>query len=339
MRPSDREVRWRRGEDGVVTAAVSLPQHRARWSAARDCPRKAVYGAVGAPAREWTENEEWVLASGRMWGRAYADWLEQKHGVENVQRERPVVMPIGVGHCDVYLRPTRTMIEVVSSSAPAGLIDGKALQLCGYMHYDPEAADLGLVVVIDPRNPGDRDEIPVRLTDEMREEVEARVWQVKHGLEGGTMPPRVCKKPSDARGHWCPFAETCFDGWEPEPLHELNDPVVMDLAAAWIAHKAKEREAKQRADEAEADRKDVEAQLAAAGVEEGGHVAGAFTLERTIVRRQPTIDGKKLKLAGFPLPDEFYKPGPVYSTWTVKQRETATATAAATEDFGDEAPF
>lgn len=42
-----------------------------RWSSVRDCPRKAVYEAAGAPHRDRTLKEERQLARGRSVGRDY----------------------------------------------------------------------------------------------------------------------------------------------------------------------------------------------------------------------------------------------------------------------------
>ena len=121
-----------------------------RWSSVRACPRKAVYEATGAPARERTDREERILFRGKSIGRDYASFLTARYGADAIEAERKVVWPLGIGHIDIYLKQTKTAIEVLSSAhATDAMIHSKLLQVVGYMEHDPEV-DNGMLVVLNP---------------------------------------------------------------------------------------------------------------------------------------------------------------------------------------------
>jgi len=321
-----------------VTEAVAKPQ--LRWSSVRDCPRKAALEG-GPPDREWTDREQRILYRGRSLGRDYMDWLEAKYGVTAVEREVKVEWALGTGHIDGFLWKTQTALEILSSAhATDAMIHSKLVQLAGYMeHYEP--ALNGCLIVLDP---GDFSEerYPVAKDTEayalLVKEVHERIAALESWRAGGNLPARVCAKPSEAPGHFCRFADTCFEGWEAPPLPEVDRPEVLALAAAFALEKGNERAATAALDEVKGRRKEVEAQLA---VELEGHprevLSGSFKIRRTDVQRKPTLDLRKAELAGVlnvELLGEFMKPGAAYTTWTVERHEGS----AGGIDYGEE-PF
>lgn len=237
--------------------AVATARPLLRWSSVRDCPRKAIFEATKAPARERTDKEQRILFRGKRIGRDYAEILSLKHnsrdehrkfirarnrseesgggyyGAGKVWCEKKIVWPLGVGHADVWLPATGTLVEVLSSAhATPQNAHSKKLQLAGYMEHDPEARN-GVVVVLDPNDMSEtrhivskHDEQYASLVEEMR----ARIRQVQAWDADGTLPPRVCTKPSDARGHFCVYAEVCFDGWTAPERPKVKSPDVASLA-------------------------------------------------------------------------------------------------------------
>lgn len=155
------------------------------------------------------------------------------YGAGKVWAEKKVVWPLGVGHMDIWLPQTATAVEVLSSKyGSAEMVHSKKLQLVGYMEHDPEAR-AGVVVVVDPSDLDEErhvvsrhDSLYADLVAEMRE----RIQQVQGWDATGELPPRVCGKPSDARGHFCPFAEHCFDGWTAPELPQVETGEVVTLA-------------------------------------------------------------------------------------------------------------
>lgn len=321
-----------------------------RWSSAVDCPRKAVYGATREPDRDWSDREARIMYRGRSIGHDYGTWLKAKYGPNAVWREVKVKWAMGVGHIDLFLRPTGTAIEVLSSKwASDEMVHRKLLQLVGYMEaYKP--AKNGCLIVLDPADFTESRWPVAKNTDTYRalvEETLERVEQLKrwwdssmHG-EGGILPDRVCRKPSEAIGHFCRHAETCFADWvEPEPGSVVDDPDALALASQLHFVKGEERIAKAALADHEAVRKDLEAQLAALpGVEgvAGDIQIGSFVVKRVHVQRKPSLDTKKATLAGalnLELLAEFMKPGASYWTTAIERTETSGPV-----DFGDEAPW
>lgn len=226
-----------------------------RWSSVRDCGRKAIFEATGAPARERTDKEERILFRGKRIGRDYGEILSLKHNTRDDHRkfirvrnrseesgggyygagkvwcEKKVVWDLGVGHMDIWLPQTATAVEVLSSAhASAAMIHSKKLQLVGYMEHDPETRN-GVVVVLDPNDMDETRYVVSKHSEEyaaLVDEMLARIRQVQAWDADGNLPPRVCSKPSDARGHFCVYAETCFEGWAaPERPKVVTESVVV----------------------------------------------------------------------------------------------------------------
>lgn len=236
-----------------------------RWSSVRDCARKAVYEATGAPARERYPREERILFRGKTLGRDYADMLAASHGPDEIERERKVIWPLGVGHIDVYVKQTKTVIEVLSSAhASEQMIRSKLVQAVGYALHDPEATNVCLVIL----NPSDYSEERVIVTptspqwESLVEEVEERIAQVLAWRDGGDLPGRVCKKPGDAHGHFCLHADHCFEGFTPDVAADLASEDAQTLAIQLAHVKAKRREIKQSDKLLENEQKDIQAELA-----------------------------------------------------------------------------
>lgn len=266
-----------------------------RWSSVRDCGRKAVYEATGAPARERYSREERILFRGKTIGRDYADMLAASHGAAEIERERKVIWPLGVGHIDVYVKQTQTVIEVLSSAhASESMIRSKLVQAVGYALHDPEATNVCLVIL----NPSDYSEERVIVTptspqwESLVAEVNDRVAQVLAWRDGGDIPERVCNKPGDAHGHFCLYASHCFEGFVPDPLAHLDDSETHQLVARLYHAKQKEREVKQTLGIVETERKEIEQQLDDV-VEAGKFQVGQFQ----IVKSPRTRESFKLKLA------------------------------------------
>lgn len=228
-----------------------------RWSSTRDCGRKAIFEATGAPARERTDKELRILFRGKRIGRDYGEVLSLKqntrddhrkfirarnrseesgggyYGAGKVWCEKKIVWPLGVGHADIWLPQTGTLVEVLSSAhASAENVHSKKLQLAGYMEHDSEAR-AGVVVVLDPNDMDETRHIVSRHDDQYAElvaEMHARIRQVQHWDASGELPARVCSKPSDARGHFCVFAEHCFEGWTAPERPKVETQAVVSLA-------------------------------------------------------------------------------------------------------------
>lgn len=353
------------------TGFATTPQ--LRWSSARDCPRKAVYEATGAPARERTDDEQRWLARGRSIGRDYIVWLASKnHGKVFVASgddwwvpprlragtpdeaailsEVPVRWPLGIGHMDGFLKETGTALEFLSSAhADDTRIRSKMVQLAGYARFYEPTLNACLVVV-DPTSMKE-ERFPIAFdTDAFRdlfEECEQRIAQVLEWRDTGRMPDRVCRKPSESYGHFCLHASHCFDDdpvWEePQPVAVCDDPQVVMRASALHAAKTEERAAKSALADAEGKRKQLEGELVGVipGAEAltGGIRVGPFKLTRTHVQRSPSLDLKKARLAGVLNEEalaEFFKPGAEYWTTTIERVELD---APPDYDFGEEAPW
>lgn len=321
---------------------LERPLPMLRWSATVRCARQAVYNGTGAPARERTEKEERSIFRGRRIGRDYADWLEANHGEVHVRREVQVEWFGGIGHMDVFLVPTGTVIEVLSSAhASEAMRHVKLLQAVGYLEHYPEGKN-AMLVVLNPSTFEEDRTVVVKGTsayDELLEQVHARVDEIKRFAETGELPDRVCRKPSEAIGRFCLHAQYCFKDWEPPPPDTVsNDPATVELVRKWWDVKQREKVAAEAVAEAEKERKALQDELAGL-LPAGKHQAGAYLVKRTDISRSPTLDLKKALLAG--VVDEeilgpYMKPGAVYSTWAVEF--TGKPADLPEHDYGD-TPF
>ena len=209
-----------------------------RWSSAAKCPRMAVYAQRGAEARPRTEEEERILARGRLFGEYMARRFEARYGPENVTAEKEVAWgdpgdgtKLGVLHTDVYVAPERAAFEVKSSTSPSSVVAAAVIQNAGQQYFDPEV-DKGGVILVEPAS---LDEItqPVKINDEIEGKIHHIAQEIAQAeADPDFLPCRVCKKPSDAIGMFCPFADQCFAD---PPTYEPPDPIQLDADRARLA--------------------------------------------------------------------------------------------------------
>lgn len=324
-----------------MTATATAPSLRLS-SVTNACPRKAVYEATDAPARERTDREERLLFRGKRLGRDYADMLAHKYGEKNIERERKIQWPLGVGHADIYLPETRTIIEVLSSAhAGEQMLHGKLLQLVAYIEHDPDATSGALVVL----NPADYTEDRTILHPDSPQykalvaEMRVRVEQVIRWRDTGTLPMRVCQKPSDAIGRFCLHAAHCFEGWEPPPLEQIAaDETLVAAVETFAAEKAEQAALERSARAHEERKKEAQVIIEAAELPAGTDVQiGAYRVRRTHVNRKPTFEWEKAEMAGLFEPGlygDYFKPGSSYSTFKAERVDLVDADM----DYG-EVPF
>lgn len=338
-----------------ATATPSL-----RWSSVRDCTRKAVYEATGAPTRERTLNEQrqlyrgrsvghdWVVAvaTEKMW-KVWVDsgpdnWLppDLKAATEDAAdavAEMRVQWEMGVGHADLYIRETDKVVEVLSSQNPTGdMIRSKLVQARGYARA-LDASNLALIVV----DPASLEEERVIVTsgsqrwDDLAAECDERLAQLVQWRDTGEVPARVCGAPGEAWGHFCTFAQHCFDGWERPPLDELDSEDAQMLAIRLAAVKAQRREIGAADKRLEAEQKEIQAELAPL-VPAGDWQIGGYRVKHSIRNGRRSFDFDRAendsRIPG-PLLDEFTKISQPYSVWDVEQ----TGPTRVYED--DEAPW
>jgi hypothetical protein len=177
--------------------------------------------------------------------------------------EKPVPWPAGVLHPDVFVTPERLTVEVKSSASPQSVIDDALLQLAGQVHYDPDS-EHGLLEVVSPIDLSVVEAVPLILNDEWVERIEAVAEAVVRAgaTRGAELPDRVCGKPSDGIGHFCPFVYHCFADWQPPTVEELevDQDVVAMVARLWEIKR--ERKALGETDRPlEAEAKEIQAQL------------------------------------------------------------------------------
>jgi len=210
-----------------MTIAPERLRGATRWSMAARCPRMAAYGLLGVEPEPPTPREQGRFARGRDAGHYFARQMKAKHGEDNVIEEAavpwpaPPELPVGELHVDVIVKSERLGIEAKNTKWVDSLFDSAVLQIAGGVHFSPDL-DTGLVVFLDHEYQV-TDEFPVFLTDELVEKVETIAAQVVEAGKTGTLPERVCEKPSDARSHLCPFAEHCFSDWAAPPPSERED--------------------------------------------------------------------------------------------------------------------
>jgi hypothetical protein len=337
----------------VTATAQKTPS--LRWSSVRDCPRKAVYEATNAPARERTDRENRWLFRGRTLGRDFAEMLAQAQGCVPVRygaegwetarfvTEYQVKWALGTGHMDVLARDTGSAIEVLSSAhASEQMVHSKLVQLVGYVTHCDEATGPAALVILNPSDYSEDRIVVAQDTKRWRvlvQEVEDRIAEVQRWNDEAHLPARVCSKPSDAVGHFCVYADHCFGGWMPPPLNLVDDPVALELAVRLYHTKKAEREVNGTLKVLTSERQEIEQRLADI-VPVGASELGSLKVTRTHVQRQPTLDFRKAELAGAVTEEElaeFFKPGAAYDTYRVDRLTDDPIVDVAS--FGDEVPF
>ena len=144
--------------------------------------------------------------------------------------------------------------------------------------------------------------------------------------------------PSDCEHSlFCPFAAVAWEGWQPPPLPEASSVEAVLLASRYYRAKRAEAAARGAGGEAERERKELEAELAAV-FPLGKTASGPFVVSRTQVNRKGTFNLDAARAAGVideDLLGPFIKPGANYETWRIEREKDAPLPAA---DFG-EVPF
>jgi hypothetical protein len=318
--------------------AVEAPM--LRWSSVRDCPRKAVYEATGAPHRERTRKEERQLWRGRQVGHEYVlavaresqrtvhvcsgvdftlpypDVRAADEDTADILAELPVRWELGVGHADAYIRDIDTVLEILSSQHATGdMIHSKLLQAVGYARQLDAAAVA--VRVVDPATLEDEQVVVTRSSgkwDDLMQEVEDRVAQVLAWRDLDELPGRVCRTPQDSWSHFCQYAGHCFQDWEPAFAEELQSEEAQQLAIRLAHVKAKRREIGTSDKLLETEQKEIQTQL-------GSYVpAGEWQVGGYLVKRSDRVRNSfKLGLAqeDSRLPDELLAEFTTQSEFTV----------------------
>lgn len=315
----------------------------ARLSALARCPRQAAYTALGSASNEPSDQMHRYLARGRVFEEYVAAQFEAKYPGQ-IQSQREITWKLGTGHADIYVTGKRLLVEVVSTVAPTGkILDFKIEQVKLYLRHDAEAEKAAVYVV----NPSDlrREELlPVRLTDEDRERIDATIAEVAAAVEsnGESMPACCASSPDECRfSHMCSYTDLAWADWEPPP------PAVMPeegrvLLARLAALEQSCRGAQSLVDAAKFERDEVR-DLLAPFVEPGvEYEHEGVTVKVSQVKGRETVRLAAARTAGAITPgiEEALAPwtavGEPSLRWTVKVAEGALVGVA--EDYGD-VPF
>lgn len=235
----------------------------ARLSSLARCVRQAAYTALDTPADPLPDDAEHYFRRGHLFNHYVGQQLRAKYGPAQVRSEVEIPWPLGVGHADHVIAAESLCVEVVSTVSPSPhTFSFKAKQLRSYMHFG--GYDNGAVYVIDPSSLKREDVLPVKLTDDDRQEIDTDVYMVGLAESEGRADviERVCRKPSDARGYLCQYASACFANWEAPAV--TDDDREAARRAALDLYQAKQRLRNLVAQEkaAETDAKEAQAILA-----------------------------------------------------------------------------
>lgn len=265
---------------------------RTRWSMAVRCPRMASLALLGAEPEPLTPREEGRFQRGKDAQNFYGRKLVAKYGEENVIAEHTVAWPdpkpIGELHVDFKIIPESMAIECKSSESVDSLFESAVRQIGGPLVWDPDL-ETGAVVFLD-RDYQETDVFPVILSDELRAEVEGIAEKVVTASRTGELPERICSKPSDGRGYFCPLIDHCFSDWEAPAIPEGRDPLPVLSTNAYLARERYET-AKGSYETAEAEWEEARDAL----LEE--LPAGETTVPGLLVKRTDVADSKRFSLS------------------------------------------
>lgn len=303
-------------------AVAEVTNVRGITSGMARCARQGAYAALHTePDPPLFEMEEFYRRGHFMERLRLMEWDARYPG--EVEKKRPIPWEaagrVFHGEADGYHTPERKIIEVVSSVSPSRHTIGlKVAQARTYVALDSEA-ESAVVDVIDPSRLAPADQIAVVVTDDHRAEVQAKVAAVGLALEsnGAEMPARVCDRPGQAQSMLCPFASTCFAGFEEPSRFEITDPKAMDAAARVLSAEADERIHKAALKEVAEAKKQAQADLLEY-TPEGKSVVGPFDISRWHVNGREDIDRAAADAAGVDL-TPFVKQGAGHDRIAVKK--------------------
>lgn len=307
----------------------------ARLSALARCPRQCAYTALGVVEDDPPVDMTRFFARGHLFNMYVKHQLAAKHGAGNVRSEVDVPWPLGTGHADHVVDSENLAVEVVSTVSPsAKTFEFKARQVKSYMRFG--GWENGAVYVIDPSSLKAEDVLPVKLTDEDREEIDRIVPLVATAIQpdiGVDILPRVCSKPGDARQYLCAFASTCFKGWEPPAAGENDQLEARRAALDLYQAKQRERNLKAQLSVAEDDRKAAQSVLSEL-LDPGETRVGPFVVKRTVVKGRTTVRAELLKsgLVDAELIGDYVKVGDQHERYEVTRDDDAPALSG--DDFG-----
>jgi hypothetical protein len=295
------------------------------------------YGLLGVDPSEPNERQQGLMRRGRHLGaERYERWALQ-YGADNVIPEQAVPWPAGTLHPDVYVIPEKLVVEVKSSASPGSIIDDAIVQCAGQVYWHPEA-EKGLVEVVSPIDLQVVEQIPVLLNDEWRERLEAIAADVVRAgvTHGRDLPDRVCRKPSDGIGKFCPFIDHCFDGWTPPSLDEIEaDEAIIARVARLHAIKQRRKLLAEHDKPLETEQKQIQADL------EDELPVGKLLVGGYAVALSPrSRENFSLKKARASVPADILDPFTSHTNFTVYSVEKVDPDAVVVgDDFGDAAPW
>ena len=302
------------------------------------CPRCCACRVAGLEPAEPTDRQMRYMRRGQLFELYVAEQFKERYGAENVETQREIRWPLGVGHADIYLRPEKLLVEVFSTTG--GNFDRKIKQVKLYLYFDPEA-EQAAVYVVDPSTLEREDVFPVQLTDTDRGEIELELHAllaVKNAGEMrketvfadallshtgfGSLPPCVFDRPTECYFAGCAFTDAAWANWQDQFTFLSDDgllPLVTDLVDANERLRGAEREVASYREAANA-HKDA---LARAGLESGrDYLIGPFKVRRTVVGPRHTFSLATARKAGFELPEHlqpFVKVGEGHERITIKE--------------------
>lgn len=302
---------------------------------ARGCDRMSVLRGLGTePVAFDPEQNEW-FQRGHLFEQYVARQLERKHGPDNVRRQIHIRHPLGVGHADALIVSERILVEIKSTTSgtiSTPVFENGVAQLRFYLRFCDDA-DEGALYMINPSTLKPADVFRVALTDRDVDEIDQTVRRIQRHIELGVLPDRVCARPQQGRGYFCPFVAKCFEGWEEPEVDEITDADVVNAAARYYAIIRAEAE-HAAAVKALADEKaDAKAALLAAVPERSDAVAGPYRVKTWPVDGRRSVSVKALEAAGVDA-SEFVRVSAGYT-----RLEVSKAGQPGEVDYGDEAPF
>jgi hypothetical protein len=268
------------------------------------CARQASYGLLGVDPVPPTPRESGRMARGRFAGEYVGRQMKAKYGEADVVLEMGIPwpaapeLPIGELHTDIVVLSERLAIEVKNSVWVDSMYESAVQQLAGALHFGRDKLDAGLLVFVD-HDLQITHEFPVFLTDELVEQVEEIAAAVIAAGATGQVPERVCGKPADGRGHFCPFIEHCFSDWEAPPASERGD--LSELASeGWVIQRdLKTARGSTKELEAQWEAWKEKAAEATEGQPPGLEImAGPIRLKRIDVKGRETFSLAKARTAG-----------------------------------------